>query len=120
MRELGNCPECGNHSLELVGRPSFGKDWFFISCKCCCFRTKTSKTPIGAEHELSMVRSVMEAFKTKDLLREVMQLPVMQQCLLSLKQGQGVDLDEGKTLIQAFVATGMAKPEDFEGAKDGN
>ena len=120
ITDLGNCPECGSGDLKLVCRQSFGKPSFFVSCGSCCFVTKTSKTIAGAGHELCDVRSAINAYKAKDLLRKVMQLPIMQQCLISLKQGQGVDLDEGKVLIQAFVATGVAKPEDFEGAKDGN
>lgn len=120
ITDLGNCPECGSGDLKLVCRQSFGKPQFFVSCGSCCFVTKTSKTTAGAEHELCAVRSAINAYKAKDLLRKVMQLPVMQQCLIDLKQGQGVDLDEGKVLIQAFVATGIAKQEDFEGLKDGN
>ena len=121
MVDLGGCPECGRRDLKLVYRKSFfGKPLFFVYCRSCRFATKTSKTTAGAEHELCAVRSAINAYKAKDLLRKVMQLPVMQQCLIDLKQGQGVDLDEGKVLIQAFVATGIAKQEDFEGLKDGN
>lgn len=113
MSELGNCPKCGSNNIELDGRPSAGMGWFYAQCECG-FKTIGAFTKAKAIRELQMTREVIEAFHGNSLLKKVMQLPVMQQCLISLKQGQGVDLDEGKTLIQAFVATGMAKQEDFE------